>query len=538
MELEGWWHEREHWWSPSKWRCQNTVDRRMCASDLPSHEHGAVLIKVVLAADVAKPRMPTESSAPLMRVKLQHNQRWEVWLLPPPSVQKVDELLLGYADGAEAQAACDALMHWEFLEVLESKVLFGSGRPLTSLDDATGKSSADEMLLCLSLQCGPTTRLERRQEVAPLGPLFAAVATNYGLLALEEAVSMFGTSAEIWPQDEEVRFCSLSSGIGGLQEDWLHDFNFCVHRFVEKGNPVGPSLIVPPPPYDQYSSLSSADQRSCCAHTAPWHAPGREQVRTTHNKILVRHMRSATSGVPYGWTYLGSHNFTQAAWGRLRHPGRDAIWMDNWELGVISGKARCAQGSSDQASPFLHSPYPFGMPLTNFVKEERPENHDAWCTESAGEIGTNESEATDAWDEWQAEFQEHSLVHPKLLMFEHSGQLRVCIATANLRQQSWEFQAEALWVRDFPVRKPTSHSHYNAEGMLADAVTELRSAMLAVLSDPFARVLLHFVSRLLQSSPDRRERWIHRLLRYDYSSANARLVTSVPGSHPWIPTRC
>lgn len=532
-ELEGWWHEREHWWSPSKWGCQNTDCRRMCASDLTPHEHGAVVIKVILAAGVTKPRLPAETLAPLMRVKLRHNQRWEVWLLPPPSAQKVEDLLLGYPDGTEAQAACDALMHWELLEVLESNVLIGSGRPLTSLDDTTGKLSAHEMLLCVSLQCDCTRKLERRQEVAPLGPLFGAVATNYGLLALEEAVSMFSTGAEIWPNDEEVRFCSISSGIGGLQEDWLHDLDSCVHRSCEKGYPVGPSLIVPPPPYDQYNSLSSADQRSLCAHTAPWHAPGREQVRTIHNKLLVRHMRNATSGAPYGWNYLGSHNLTQAAWGRLRHPGRDAIWTDNWELGVISGKARPAEGSSDQGSPFLHSPYPFGMSLTSFADEEREDNDDAWCGETGDEIGTNE--AAEDWDEWQAKFQEHSLLHPKLLMFEHSGQLRVCIATANLRQQSWEFQAEAVWVRDFPFRKSAAHAHFDTNDMMADT-TEVRSAILSVLGDPFARVLVHFLCRLLQNSPDRRERWIHRLLRYDFSSANARLVTSVPGSHPWIPT--
>ena len=43
-----------------------------------------------------------------------------------------------------------------------------------------------------------------------------------------------------------------------------------------------------------------------------------------------------------GWlrVYVGSHNLTQNAWGVLRHPKRDAVWIQNMEFGVLLGAPR------------------------------------------------------------------------------------------------------------------------------------------------------------------------------------------------------
>lgn len=330
----------------------------------------------------------------------------------------------------------------------------------------------------------------------------------------------------------------MSSAIGGLQGQWLADLDVSARRGRAHGQHAGPLLIVPPPPYSEYSSLSSADPQSLCEHTAPWHAPGREQIHTIHNKFLVRHMSTAADHVPYGWTYLGSHNLTQAAWGTLRHPSRDAVWMRNWELGVVFGAARPSESDghpdSESApaavSPFRHSPYPFGFPLKHFHEGRHEVDDDSDDVNADADAGEAEDAGEVAVEEYE-EFKEHSLLHPKLLLFDHGSRLRVCVGTANLRQQSWDFKAEAVWVRDFPLRPAVADAGVDEAGAAASE----RDAICALLRDPFGRSLAHFLAKLLRNSPSRRERWLRRLLNYDFAGANAVLVASIPGSCPLVP---
>ena len=73
-----------------------------------------------------------------------------------------------------------------------------------------------------------------------------------------------------------------------------------------------------------------------------------------HNKLLLRQMRHAENKTPYGWVYVGSHNLTQNAWGVLRHPRRDVVWVENMELGVLLGAPRpttAAQGTDHDEEP-------------------------------------------------------------------------------------------------------------------------------------------------------------------------------------------
>mmetsp|Transcript_130160 Transcript_130160/g.278145 ORF Transcript_130160/g.278145 Transcript_130160/m.278145 type:complete len:760 (+) Transcript_130160:50-2329(+) len=545
-ELESWWHEREQWWPSSTWDGWDWEDTHSCRAEHPTDvvlDHiGAVVLPVKLMPGVGKPRLPREGYGPLIRVELRRKASWELWLFPPASPAEgsvpcgVDEQVLGYIEGLEACAVCDALFALELLDVCGPNSLSGFCRPLASLDRQTGGLSASELLLAVPLQHHQFSGAAPRQDLA-LGPMFGALATNYGLLGLEKAVESLEEGAGAWPMAEEVRFCSMSSAIGGLQGQWLRDLDISARRGHAHGRHEGPFLVVPPPPYSEYNSLSSADPNSLCEHSAPWHAPGREQIARVHNKLLVRHMRTAAGGMPYGWTYLGSHNLTQAAWGTLRYPSRDAVWMSNWELGVVTGTGRPSEndewiGSENtlaDVSPFRHSPFPFGLPLANFQEAKKE-------LDASGEDGSTYAEvegvadAGDAFEEYK-EFKEHCLLHPKLLLFEHDDRLRVCIGTANLRRQSWDFQAEAVWVRDFPLRPSVANVRTGED----DAGVVERDAILALLRDPFARNLAHFLAMLLQSSPGRRERWLRRLLCYDFTGANALLVASVPGSHPLIP---
>merc|ERR1712032_337697 len=162
--------------------------------------------------------------------------------------------------------------------------------------------------------------------------------------------------------------------------------------------------------------------------------------------------------------------------------------------------------------------------------EARRDEDDSWEGANVdGEVGEAE-DAGDAVEEYE-EFKEHSLLHPKLLLFEHADRLRVCIGTTNLRRQSWDFKAEAVWVRDFPPRPPVADAGVDELGALAAE----RGAILALLRDPFGRSLAHFLAMLLRGSPGRREQWLRRLLCYDFAGANAVLVASIPGSRPMVP---
>merc|ERR1711879_772189 len=167
-----------------------------------------------------------------------------------------------------------------------------------------------------------------------------------------------------------------------------------------------------------------------------------------------------------------------------------------------------------KSSPFEHSPYPFGMPLVNFPEKEPEEN---WAETAADDYGAQGYE--EPVEEEPYEFKEHSLLHSKLLLFEHDDHLRVCVATANLRQGAWDFHSEAVWIRDFP-RKAAVGLSANSERSWQ------RDALLSVFRDPFARMLAHYIAMLLRSSPQRRERWLRRILQFDFSAANAHLVAS------------
>ncbi|CAE8633900.1 unnamed protein product, partial [Polarella glacialis] len=105
-------------------------------------------------------------------------------------------------------------------------------------------------------------------------------------------------------------------------------------------------------------------------------------------------------------------------------------------------------------------------------------------------------------------------VHAKLILLEFEDRLRVALTTANLKQKSWCFNGEAVWVQDFPR---------GAGGPDAGRLLE---------AGGFARVLGHFVADLLTASHGNRQGdWIARLASFDFSGVaqGVRLIASLPG---------
>lgn len=76
-----------------------------------------------------------------------------------------------------------------------------------------------------------------------------------------------------------------------------------------------------------------------------------------HAKSLV-----ATGPASQGWVYLGSANFTRAAWGTVAGtPARPTLSVNNWELGIVLPlDSTDVDGSAADAIPYRRPPTPYG----------------------------------------------------------------------------------------------------------------------------------------------------------------------------------
>merc|ERR1719188_2943455 len=113
---------------------------------------------------------------------------------------------------------------------------------------------------------------------------------------------------------------------------------------------------------DDYSFQASRGR--LFRHATPDHSPGRERM-DNHSKILARQLEDP-AGDAYGWVYVGSHNLTVAAWGRVTVAGSEwvpndgalaapCVWINNRELGVL-----LVQRRSEAGSLFQRTPLPWG----------------------------------------------------------------------------------------------------------------------------------------------------------------------------------
>ncbi|GAA5979112.1 hypothetical protein JCM10908_002808 [Rhodotorula pacifica] len=91
-----------------------------------------------------------------------------------------------------------------------------------------------------------------------------------------------------------------------------------------------------------------------------------------HTKIILA-LHKYSTGVPpahEGWMYLGSHNFTPAAWGRLQNSsGGPEIKISNYELGVVLPiRATSAEDLQAKADALVT----YRRPLVRYGPADRP----------------------------------------------------------------------------------------------------------------------------------------------------------------------
>lgn len=93
--------------------------------------------------------------------------------------------------------------------------------------------------------------------------------------------------------------------------------------------------------------------------------------------------------------------------------------------------------------------------------------------------------------------------HGKLfLVYLKSGLLRFCVTTANLIEMDWTRKTQGVWMQEFPRKAPECVESCDFEDTLVDYIERVAGR--------------HHCGRIRE---------------YDFSGANAVLVTSVPGYH-------
>lgn len=118
--------------------------------------------------------------------------------------------------------------------------------------------------------------------------------------------------------------------------------------------------------------------------TCPRHMFHRGQSKRSkvpaHTKIILG-LHKYSSGEPSaheGWMYLGSHNFTPAAWGRLEISARGPqLKVTNYELGVVLPiRARSAKQLQAKADALVT----YRRPLVKYGPDERPWQQERFLT--------------------------------------------------------------------------------------------------------------------------------------------------------------
>lgn len=102
----------------------------------------------------------------------------------------------------------------------------------------------------------------------------------------------------------------------------------------------------------------------------------------------------------------------------------------------------------------------------------------------------------------------YGTMHSKMFVLFYASGCRVCIHTANMLESDWDYKTQAAYMRDFPIR------------ILSD-VRQDRAAFHADLCNYLARCLPAEENCTVRTALD----------TYDFDSAGAAIVSSVPGIH-------
>jgi len=183
-------------------------------------------------------------------------------------------------------------------------------------------------------------------------------AENHGLLRLRRIVRTLGLKLSKL-EKPELRLEICAASIGKLSAQWLNDFNDCA-----LGKPIVgvPEYVVPVLKlfYPSVGDVKKADPDAKEAasnigcHLRPWdsaptevknifhHYESKDTGRLFHQKLILVYNPQDSSAPPY-YVYVGSANFSSAAWGQLDEDlkknratcNTKLIKTSNFECGVV-----------------------------------------------------------------------------------------------------------------------------------------------------------------------------------------------------------
>ncbi|MCD7458160.1 hypothetical protein HAX54_037425 [Datura stramonium] len=281
------------------------------------------------------------------------------------------------------------------------------------------EGSSSKVQLILHVSQGPSfsaiSEIIRAEHVSAICSLIASLQRCWGIWRLQEVLSQFK-----WPEHLETDFVFGSSSIGSINAKFLAAFSAAAgkrsSRFFEseESDPDwgcwsvsqelrNPSIRIIFPTIERVKSASSgilASRRILCFSQKTWHRlktmgilhdavpyPGDRIGNPMHVKVARRRFQLRKDASSFGWVYCGSHNFSEAAWGRpvsglldKKINGNKSysnlgsrLHISNYELGILFiTPPPDAEGKKNQRTNLDDIVLPFVMPAPKYRPADKP----------------------------------------------------------------------------------------------------------------------------------------------------------------------
>ncbi|KAI9499940.1 hypothetical protein GGI25_003270 [Coemansia spiralis] len=192
-------------------------------------------------------------------------------------------------------------------------------------------------------------------------------------------------------QELPARLYCVGSSLGRIDTGWLRDFYLCAHGIDTKQIPLGErQQRAPDDIIDIGIGFHTNKEVSSCRYSGCEHyimcnrqvyeskafpqllcrVVPRIENTLVHAKFVVTRF-----GVDQktGWVYVGSHNFTPAAWGRLSIKG--TTYLNNYELGVVLPSTTFARVATEESQVSWNRhlvPLPFKLLWQPYSRNDVP----------------------------------------------------------------------------------------------------------------------------------------------------------------------
>ncbi|OIT27261.1 PREDICTED: uncharacterized protein LOC109214181 [Nicotiana attenuata] len=311
------------------------------------------------------------------------------------------------------------------------------------------EGSSSKVQLVLHVSQGPSfsaiSEIIRGEHVSAICTLIASLQRCWGIWRLQEVLGQFK-----WPEHLETDFVFGASSIGSINAKFLAAFSAAGGKRSlrlsesEESDPDwgcwsvsqelrNPSIRIIFPTIERVKNASSgilASRRILCFSQKTWYRlktmgilhdavpfPGYRIGYPMHVKVARRRFQSKKDASPFGWVYCGSHNFSEAAWGRPVSGLHDKkingnttysslgsrLHVSNYELGILFiTPPPDAQCKTDQKTNLDDIVLPFIVPAPKYRPADKPataqEMREALFEQT--ERGREVNEETKEADEW------------------------------------------------------------------------------------------------------------------------------------------